>query len=290
MDRRGFLALALAAAATRSAGAEPFSHGLLWKISRGGAVAGHVFGTIHVADPRLGELPAPVAAALAQSSSLTVEYLPDDYGKERFLEASMFPDARTLEGTIGAEDFARVLEHLKPIGLTREFVNKLKPWGVLLNLREPQPASGATLDAQLHALARERRLPLYPMEGVEEQVFTFDEFPMESQVALLKHGLAHYDELAAMAERTLQAYLQRDLAALWRVQRDYAARYPEIAAHNALLVKRVIDDRSVVMAYRMQRQLRRGRAFVALGALHLYGARGVLALLQQDGYRAARVY
>jgi uncharacterized protein YbaP (TraB family) len=43
------------------------------------------------------------------------------------------------------------------------------------------------------------------------------------------------------------------------------------------------------MAFRMRRELRRGRAFVALGALHLYGERGVLALLQQDGYHVRRV-
>jgi uncharacterized protein YbaP (TraB family) len=44
------------------------------------------------------------------------------------------------------------------------------------------------------------------------------------------------------------------------------------------------------MAFRMQRELRRGRAFVAVGALHLYGDRGVLALLEEDGYRAERLY
>jgi uncharacterized protein YbaP (TraB family) len=56
------------------------------------------------------------------------------------------------------------------------------------------------------------------------------------------------------------------------------------------MTKRVIHDRNVVMAFRMQRQLRRGDAFVALGALHLYGERGVLALLEEDGYQAARVF
>ena len=56
------------------------------------------------------------------------------------------------------------------------------------------------------------------------------------------------------------------------------------------MTKRVVHDRSVVMAFRMQRELRRGNAFVALGALHLYGEKGVLALLEEDGYRAARVF
>jgi len=40
----------------------------------------------------------------------------------------------------------------------------------------------------------------------------------------------------------------------------------------------------------MQRELRRGHTFVALGALHLYGEKGVLALLEQDGWRSRRVY
>lgn len=70
----------------------------------------------------------------------------------------------------------------------------------------------------------------------------------------------------------------------------FTARHAEVAAYQAALTKRVIHDRNVVMAFRMQRELRRGNAFVALGALHLYGDRGVLALLEQDGYRARRVY
>jgi uncharacterized protein YbaP (TraB family) len=289
---RAAAALILAAAlALPAAAGERFARGLLWRVSKPGIAPNHVYGTIHVADPRLGVIPAPAREAFERSRSLTLEYLGDHYGRERFLEAAMFLDRQTLEEKIGAEDFARVLEVLKPIGLSREFVNKLKPWGVLLNLRAPQPAhSGATLDAQLLAHAAARRVPVYEMEGIEEQVFVFDEFPMNSQVALLKHALAHREELAAMARETLEAYLARDLAAIWRIQQQFASRHPAIAADSAALVKRVVFDRNVVMAFRMQRQMRRGRAFVALGALHLHGPKGVLALLEQDGWRVQRVY
>jgi uncharacterized protein YbaP (TraB family) len=219
-----------------------------------------------------------------------LEFLPDQYARERFLEAAMFLDAQTLEQKIGAEDFERTLEHLAPIGLSRDFINKLKPWGVLINLRNPKGADGASHDAQLLQLAQTRRMPLYQIEGVEEQIFTFDEFPMDSQVVLLKHSLEHRDELLALAERTLEAYLARDLAAIWRLREEFVQRFPQIATHQALMTKRVVLDRSVVMAYRMQRQLRRGNAFVALGALHLYGEKGVLALLDEDGYRSTRIY
>ena len=291
MNRRAFLAGAVAAAlAPRAAAAGRFDRGLLWRITRKDVAPSHVYGTIHVADARLAALPTPVLEAFAGAKSLMLEFLADPYAKERFLEAAMFLDSQTLEQKIGAADFERAFEHLRPIGLTRQFVNKLKPWGVLLNLRNPGGAEGSPLDAQLLERARARRLPVDQIEGVEEQIFTFDEFPMESQVALLKHSLAHRAELLELSARTLEAYLAADLAAIWRLREEFVQRHPQIAAHQAVMTKRVVHDRSVVMAFRMQRQLRRGSAFVALGALHLYGEKSVLALLEEDGYAAARVF
>ena len=292
MKRRALLAAAAAACVTPAfaAATRRFERGLLWRVSRPGVAPSHVFGTIHVPDARVGELPAQARRAFERSRSLMLEFVPDPYARERFLEAAMYLDRRTLEEEIGHDDFERAVEQLAPIGLSREFVGKLKPWGALLNLRAPQAAEGATPDARLAEMARARRVPLAQIEGVEEQIFTFDEMPMESQVALLRHALAHRDELLQLAERTLQAYLDRDLAGIWRLRQDYDARHPEMAPHQAALLKRVLYDRSVVMAFRMQRELRRGQAFVALGALHLYGEKGVLALLEADGYRTARVY
>ena len=291
MKRRHFIASGLLLAVSPAwPAAARFERGLLWRVTKRGVAASHVYGTIHVADRRLAELPRPVREAFNGARSLMLEFLADQYGRERFLEAAMFLDQQTLEEKLGREDFERALERLKPIGLEREFVNKLKPWGVLINLRNPRGVQGSPLDSQLLELAHERRLPLHQIEGVEEQIFTFDEFPMESQVALLKHSLAHAEELVALSDRTLAAYLERDLSAIWRLREEFVARHPQIALHQAALTKRVVLDRSVVMAFRMQRELRRGHAFVALGALHLYGPKGVLALLEEDGYRAERVY
>ena len=292
MNRRGFLlsSLLLSGVPARAAPDERFARGLLWRVSKKGVAPSHVFGTIHVTDPRLAELPAVVRGVFDSAKSLMLEFMPDAYSKERFLEAALFLDHQTLEQKIGTEDFQRAVEHLQPIGLSREFVNRLKPWGVLLNLRSAAGKDGSPLDVQLFQLARARRIPLLQIEEVEEQIFTFDEFPMESQIALLKHSLTHRDELVALAERTLDAYLRRDLAAIWELREKFMARHPEIAAHQAVMTKRVVHDRSVVMAFRMQRELRRGAAFVALGALHLYGDKGVLALLEEDGYRSTRVY
>jgi len=207
MNRRAFMLATLFAALPVHGRTERFARGLLWRVAKDGVPASHVYGTIHVADARLAELPGAVRQSFDAAKSLMLEFVPDAYSRERFLEAS--------------------------IGLSREVVNKLKPWG---------------------------------------------------------DSLAQRDELTELAERTLEAYLERDLGAIWRLREQFAARHPQIAPHQAVMTKRVVHDRSVVMAFRMQRQLRRGEAFVALGALHLYGEKGVLSLLEADGYRADRVF
>jgi uncharacterized protein YbaP (TraB family) len=295
MNRRAMLATALAAALGSAewarAGGARFRSGLLWRIVGQRAEPSHVFGTLHAGDPRLQRFPDPVRRAFEVSRALMLEYYPDRYARERFLEAALYLDGRTLDQDIGEADFERAVRALQPIGLSREFIRTLKPWGALLNLRiSRQPAGAEPAETRLFRLARARRMPVSQIENVEEQIFTFDEMTRAAQVALLKHYLSHPQELDALAERTLQAYLLGDLQGLWDAQAEFAGRHPEIRTSHAELVKRVVLDRSVVMAYRVQRELRRGRAFVALGALHLYGARGVLALLEEDGYRTERVY
>jgi len=189
MRRRDFLVAGVASAVMPAWGAasERFGKGLLWRVTKDRAAASYVYGTIHVVDPRLEALPAPVHAAFERAASLMLEFVADAYASERFTEAAMFLDRQTLEEKIGAEDFERALAQLQPIGLSREFVNKLKPWGVLLNLRDQRGTGGATPDARLAAMAHARRMPVLQIEGVEEQIFTFDELPMEAQVALLRH-------------------------------------------------------------------------------------------------------
>jgi len=294
MNRRTLLAAMAAAGigavSRRAPAAGRFDRGLLWRISAAGAAPSHVFGTLHAEDPRLGNFPAPVEAAFLTSRALMLEYYPDPYSRQRFLEAALHTDGRTLADDIGARDFERAVEALHPIGLSRDFILRLKPWAVMLNLRiSRQPTGAEPPEVRLYRRARERRMPVSLLENVEEQIFTFDEMSREAQIALLRHFLAHPAELDALAERNLLAYQRADLRDLWEAQEDFARAYPALRAYHAELMKRVVFDRSVVMAFRMQRELRRGRAFIAVGALHLYGERGVLALLEADGYRADRM-
>ena len=110
------------------------------------------------------------------------------------------------------------------------------------------------------------------------------------QLALLRHAVETHHELTAQTEKLLQAYLQRDLGLMWQIGEADVVGRPELRPLKQVFDQRLLYDRNARMIERMQPQLKTGAAFIAVGALHLYGDRGLLNLLARDGYRITRVY
>ncbi len=268
-----------------------FSRGLLWRVSKPGIAASYVFGTIHFADPRVLLIPDPVRQALAQAKSYAMEIQFNPAVEARFFEAMQFEDGRRLEPMIGAEAYAKVRTSLRSRQVPDEIIARMKPWAALANLAvTPEDYDQFTLDQKLYALARARRLPIFSLEGIEEQIAVFDGIPLDTQVALLKHCLAEREHFVGLIEPTIQAWLKRDLALLDAVHARTLTRFPQMAEHYRALTRHIVENRSVVMAHRLFLPLRKGRVFVAVGADHLYGETGLLRLLQMQGYQVTRVY
>jgi uncharacterized protein YbaP (TraB family) len=282
--------LALQPAAARVVTPE-FTTGLLWRISKPGTKDSFAFGTIHLADRRVNGIPKPAADALAQSATLALELVPGAVVDARVFDLELLDDGRTLEPLIGPAAFVRVREQLGARGVPDAVVARLKPWAVLVKLgRTPAPDAGQSLDQQLLAAARARRMQLAPLELPDEQIAAFDTVPLASQVALLRHALEHGDALDAAIEPTIDAWLRRDLAGLARVGDRMGEQFPDLAPHYRELARHIIHNRTVLMHHRLTLPLRGGRIFVAVGAMHLYGSKGLLAMLQRDGYRVTRIW
>jgi len=268
-----------------------FSRGLLWRVSKPGVAASHVFGTMHIADPRVLLIPDAVMQALAQAKTYAMEIQFNPAVEARFFEAAQFEDSRRLEPMIGAEAYAQVRTNLRLREVPEEIIARMKPWAALANLTvTPEDYAQSTLDQKLYALARARRLRTFGLEGIEEQIAVFDGIPLDTQVALLKHGLAEREHFVGLIEPAIQAWLKRDLALLDAVHQRTITRFPQMAEHYRALTRHIVENRSVVMAHRLFLPLARGSVFVAIGADHLYGEKGVLRLLQKQGYRVTPVY
>jgi uncharacterized protein len=284
------LALIMALAAPCAA-SEPFAHGLLWRLDKAGVPTSWVFGTLHSNDPRVTALPLPVAHAFSQARTFAMEINWSETEDEQFYEAMQFDDGRRLASLVGDELYSRLRQEVGSAALPEEALARTKPWAALLRVAAARGnGDGPTLDRRLFVAARERRMTMLGLEWLDEQVAAFDAIPIETQIALLRHALDHRTELEAQIEPTILAWLDRDLAALASINRAAAGDDPDLRRHYAVLTQQLVLNRSVLMAYRLILPLKRGRVFVAVGALHLYGATGLLAQLRAQGYRLRRVY
>ncbi len=265
--------------------------GLLWRLDKPGIPSSWVFGTLHSNDPRVRILPVPVAHAFARARTFAMEIYWSETEDEHFYEAMQFDDDRRLAALVGDEVYSRLRQELGAAALPEEVLARTKPWAALLRIATARGmGDGPTLDRSLFIAARERRMTMLGLEWLDEQVAAFEAIPIETQIALLRHALDHRAELEAQIEPTVLAWLDRNLAALARINRVAAGDDADLRRHYALLTQQLVANRTALMAYRLFLPLKRGRVFVAVGALHLYGANGLLAQLHEQGYRVRRIY
>ena len=275
----------------RTGCAVPFTHGLLFRIDARGKPSSYVFGTLHSDDPRVARITPEVEAALLASRRLAPEIVMYQNEQEEFFAAAQFDDARRLADYFDPETLSRIRIMLGVNAPPAAEFDRLKPWAVLLMLAQPERAgSTGTLDEVLINAARRRRLTIIGLEMPEEQTAALDAIPMASQVALVRWTLDRRELLASDNERAIDAWLARDLALLAAEARAPGRDDPAMAPHFAQLTKCLVEGRSVLMAHRLYLPLREGRVFVAVGALHLYGAKGLLALIREQGYSVHRIY
>jgi uncharacterized protein YbaP (TraB family) len=268
-----------------------FDKGLLWRVEKPGAASSYLFGTIHVADKRVTAVPEAVRKQLDAAKSFTMEVALDQPNITMLAARMVYADGRDLPGVAGEELFRKAVPLMAGYGVPPELLRSFKPWAVMLMLAVPQQQQPENvLDFVLYRMASRQGKPLHYLETVDDQVAAFEGMPEADQVALLKHTVETHHELPATTRKLLEAYLQRDLGLMWQINEAEVKDRPELKPLNEVFAQRLLYDRNVRMVERMQLQLREGNAFIAVGALHLYGGRGLLSLLQSDGYRVSRVY
>ena len=281
----------LALAQIAQAGAdEQYDRGLLWRIEKAGHAPSYVFGTVHVDDPRVTRLPEPVVRRFDTATSFTMEVVFDPAAVTRLATRMVYSDGRDLLKVAGADLYGKVAKAAGSAGMPPEVLRLFKPWAVSMLLIMPQLEHGEILDVMLMRRAREQLKAVHELETVDEQVALFENLPEHDQLLMLRHTIDNLDASRRGLRELVDAWLARDLAAIAKISDRIESTDPEIISFNERFTVQLLDERNKRMVSRMQSRLRAGGAFIAIGALHLHGARGVLALLAREGYVVTREY
>lgn len=263
-----------------------YARGLLWKLSKPGLTPSYLFGTIHLADEDVVDLPPVVAEKLAGSRIFVMEALPQMEQSAKLSQMMFFSDQRRLDKLLSASMFKRVVDILNAYHLEKETVSRLKPWAAFVTMSYPADRR-PILDLRLLETATDKGLDTRGLETLEEEGAIFNRMALQDQLTLLKDSTCYHDRFLKDFEVMKSLYLKRDLKGLYLYSQRY--RFNDNSVYDSL-ADRLLTRRNRTMAARIQPILKEGGAFIAIGAMHLAGSDGVLALLNRKNYRITRVY
>lgn len=101
--------------------------GRFWQIDREGLESSYLFGTFHISDPRVIDVPEVVEQAFVRAQTAAFEY---DYKNEESpysLERVKLPEDTTLRSLIGSGAFGRLTSVMQGRGFYGPR-NDIKPW------------------------------------------------------------------------------------------------------------------------------------------------------------------
>jgi len=280
--RIGFC-LALVAGNATTADARDF----LWKVS-GATGSVYLVGSVHLLTKDFYPL-SPALEQAFKGSDLLVEEadlaeLLSPTAQMQMLARGMLPASTTLDAVVSPATFALVTARAKELGLPLEPLKRFKPWSLALMIEALQWQKAGFdgelgLDRHFYDQARANGTQVQGLETAAFQISRLDGMTMEQQERLLSETLKDLDNELTNLTTLVQAWKAGDAA---EIERIVLADVKQ----NPLMYERLLVERNRNWLPELEKLVARPRpAFVVVGAAHLVGPDGLIALLAAKGYR-----
>lgn len=279
--------LALALVLASGAAGQTRGRSFLWKVQSGPSVM-FLAGSVHALTADAYPLNPAYQRAFDASGALVEEINLAEAdplsGGLGLLAKGMYQDGRTFSSAVSRDTLAMVQSKLKNTPLAVDLIQPMKPWMVMLML-EALGAQSAGLDPQIgldkhfYDLANEKGKQVIGLETAESQIDRFDKMPERMQEQMLRSELAEMETEQTGLRAILTAWQNGDAPAIEKMLLGSFNENP--AAYNSL-----ITERNRNWMPQLEACLKRpSPCFVVVGAAHIVGPQGLLAMLQQRGYR-----
>jgi hypothetical protein len=245
-----------------------------------------LLGSIHAGKPSLYPLPDPVERAWQQSRALVMEVDMTHISQAQWQEMGAITrlvDGKTLKDHLPMDLYRRTLIAAGQNGLTESMLAPLRPWFAAITLT--QAALERTgyrgefgVDQHFARRANDGGKPIVGLETLLEQLGYLASVG-DNQTLMLESTLDELPELKTGFDGVMKAWQEGDQATLINLLKEEMAP-PKLQAwlEQTLLAER---NRNWVKKWPDLPN----ESFIVVGALHLYGEQGLLALLEQQGWR-----
>jgi uncharacterized protein YbaP (TraB family) len=247
----------------------------------------YLVGSVHMLSPDYYPLDAAFETAFKDADLLVEEV---DLGEMQtpatqmqILTRGRLPADQSFDKLLSPPTLVLVNKSLAELGPVGEVLKGFKPWmlaialqGLELHKAGFDPALG--LDQHFYDLAQEAHKEIQGLETVEYQLARFDEMTMEQQDRFLADTLKELATEKANVGKLADAWKAGDAPTLERILLADLKSDP-------VMYRRLLVERNHNWLPKLDALFtRRGHAFVVVGAAHLIGPDGLIALLKAKGY------
>jgi uncharacterized protein YbaP (TraB family) len=286
----GFVAIVVACGLTSQVAAQP-TRNFIWKATSPAGQSRqtiYLVGSIHLLTQDYYPLSPVLDTAFKESDLLVEEANLDEMlsptSQATLLARGLLPSNQSLDKVVSASTYALVTQRVASLGMPIEPLKRFKPWMLALTLVEFEWQKAGFdaalgLDKHFHDRAKADNKAVQGLETVEFQVSLFDRMSAAEQDRMLAESLKDLDMEQANVVKLTSAWKAGDAPTVERFVLDDVKNDPVM--YDRLLVAR---NRNWLPQVEKLFS-RQGSAFVVVGAAHLVGPDGLLALLKAKGYQ-----
>ncbi|NCU05449.1 MAG: TraB/GumN family protein [Chitinophagaceae bacterium] len=254
---------------------------LLWEVTGGGLKQpSYVFGTVHIICKEDFFFPDIIREKFSAAEQIFLEMDMDDPSMMlKMMTLMQLPKGQSIKKMFGDTAFKTFDEQYKKItGTSALLFNSFKPLMLMSMLTEKSLScpSKESYEQVFMTMAAQQKKDVKGLETIEDQVAVFDAIPDSIEIANLKNLVQNFDKSVEDFKNLVALYKTQDIDSIYNMTNQS----PEIMnAEYELLVKRNSNWIPV-----MKKNMEKSSCFFAVGAAHLGGDIGVIALLRKQGY------
>ncbi len=281
-----WLALFISGMAVLAAPAQkPKEKTLLWKISGKDIQApSYLYGTFHMLCPDDFAMPDTVQKAFHSTKQLYLEIDLDDPGMmAKMMKGILMKNGHTLKEYLTDKEYDSCSKVFKAqTGLSLSMFVSYKPF-MVSSLLYPsmlgcQPIA---FEKEFEKLAKQDSMQIKGLETIEDQMNVFDTIPYKEQAKALVKSLYEIDKSKKQLSEMVALYKTKNVAAL----HDDVSGDTDLGSYEKVL----LDKRNQNWIPVIGQAIAEKPTFIAVGAGHLGGKKGVISLLRKQGYTVTAV-
>jgi uncharacterized protein YbaP (TraB family) len=231
---------------------------------------------------------SPALDAAFKDSDLLVEEADLDEleapaSQMKMLTRGMLPGNQSIDTVVSPATLALVTARVARLGMPLEPLKRFKPWMLALTLVEFEWQKAGFdaslgLDRHFHDRAKADGKTVRGLETVDFQLSLFDDMSAAQQDRMLSDALKEIDTEQANVRVLADAWKAGDVSSVERLV------LADVASDRAMYERVLVGRSRAWMPTIESFFVRRGHTFVVVGAAHLVGTDGLIAMLKAKGY------